>query len=159
MWLFLGTLLWSVRLCWQSSISRANGDRCSQVEKHVVVSVRSNLPQKSSTVLSEPKFRHPPPAPASCPNQKNSWIRPWTSLNNIQMRTNSSQQCVIRTEHVIFKGKINIQIQLLYMSKDHRKKCKAPCHLKAGFLPIKATILDKIKWNIKSPSPQIKGEA
>ena len=36
--------------------SRANGDRRSQVEKHVVFSVRSNLPYKSSTVLSEPKF-------------------------------------------------------------------------------------------------------
>ena len=30
----------------QNSISRANGDRRSQIEKHVVVSVRSNLPQK-----------------------------------------------------------------------------------------------------------------
>ena len=47
MLLFLGTLLWSVCLCSQSSISRANGDRRSQIEKHAVVSVRSNLPQKS----------------------------------------------------------------------------------------------------------------
>ena len=43
----------------QSSISRANGDRRSEIEKHVVVSVRSDLPQKSSTVLSEPKFGPP----------------------------------------------------------------------------------------------------
>ena len=35
-----------VRLRSQNSISRANGDRRSQIEKHVVVSVRSNLPQK-----------------------------------------------------------------------------------------------------------------
>ena len=40
----------------QSSIFRANGDRRSEIEKHVVVSVRSDLPQKSSTVLSKPKF-------------------------------------------------------------------------------------------------------
>ena len=37
----LGTLLWSVRLCSQSSISRANGDWLSQIEKHVVVSAFS----------------------------------------------------------------------------------------------------------------------
>ena len=30
-----------------------------QIEKHVVVSVSSNLPEKSSTVLSEPKFGPP----------------------------------------------------------------------------------------------------
>ena len=41
MWLSLGTLLWSVRLCSQSSISRANGDWLSQIEKHVVVSAFS----------------------------------------------------------------------------------------------------------------------
>ena len=52
--LVLGTLLWSVRLRSQNSISRANGERRSQIEKHVVVSVRSNLPLKSSTVLSGP---------------------------------------------------------------------------------------------------------
>ena len=33
--------------------------RRSQIEKLVVVSVRSNLPQKSSTLLSEPKFGLP----------------------------------------------------------------------------------------------------
>ena len=51
------------------SISRANGERRSPIEKHVVVSVRSNLPQKSSTVLSEPKFGSPQskiPGNASC---------------------------------------------------------------------------------------------
>ena len=37
----LGTLLWSVRLCSQSSISRANGYRRSQIDKHVVVSAFS----------------------------------------------------------------------------------------------------------------------
>ena len=41
-----------------------------QIEKHVVVSVSSNLPPKSTTVLSEPKF-----GPHS-PQYKNSWIRP-----------------------------------------------------------------------------------
>ena len=45
--------------------SAGNGDRRSQIEKHVAVSVRNNLPLKSSTVLSEPKFGSPPP-----PNQK-----------------------------------------------------------------------------------------
>ena len=50
------------------SISRANGERRSQIEKHVVVSVRSNLPLKISTVLSEPKVGPPPPPPI-----KNSW--------------------------------------------------------------------------------------
>ena len=63
--IFWGTLLWSVRLCSQSSNSRANSDRRSQIEKHVAVSVRNNLPQKSSTVLSEPKFGPSPP-----PNKK-----------------------------------------------------------------------------------------
>ena len=53
---------------------------------------------------------------------------------------------------------LNIHTAALYV-KGSQKKYKAPCNLKAGFLPIKATILDKIKWNIKSPSPQIKGEA
>ena len=51
------------------SISRANGERRSQIEKHVVVSVRSNLPLKISTVLSEPKFGPPQskiPGNASC---------------------------------------------------------------------------------------------
>ena len=33
----------------------ATGDRRSQIEKHVVVSVRNNLPQKSSTVVSDPQ--------------------------------------------------------------------------------------------------------
>ena len=74
-------LFWdTLRLCSQSSISRANGDRRSQIEKHVVVSAfsatggrgcggvglwgRRNLPQKNSTVLSETKFGHPtPPRP------------------------------------------------------------------------------------------------
>ena len=51
----------------QSSIFRVNGDRRSEIEKHVVVSVRSDLPQKSSTVLSEPKIGPP---------IKYSWIRP-----------------------------------------------------------------------------------
>ena len=60
--LFLRTLLLSVRLSSQSSISRAHGDRRSQIEKHVVFSVRSNLPSKCSAVLSEPKFG-PPPSP------------------------------------------------------------------------------------------------
>ena len=41
MWLSLGTLLWSVRLCSQSSISRVNGNWLSQIEKHVVVSASS----------------------------------------------------------------------------------------------------------------------
>ena len=36
----------------------ATGQR-SQIENHVVVSVRSDLQQKSSTVLSEPKFGPP----------------------------------------------------------------------------------------------------
>ena len=75
MQLFLGTLIWSVRLCSQSSISRADGDQRSQIKKHVVVSVRSNLPQKSLTVLSEPKFGPPPPIPI-----KNSWILSWDQL-------------------------------------------------------------------------------
>ena len=60
--LFLRTLLLSVRLSSQSSISGAHGDRRSQIEKHVVFSVRSNLPSKCSAVLSEPKFG-PPPSP------------------------------------------------------------------------------------------------
>ena len=50
-------------------ISRANGERRSQIEKHVVVSVRSNLPLKISTVLSEPKVGPPQskiPGNASC---------------------------------------------------------------------------------------------
>ena len=41
MWLFVGTLLWSVGLCSQSSISCANGDRRSQIKKQVVVSTFS----------------------------------------------------------------------------------------------------------------------
>ena len=69
--LSLGTLS---NLC----ISRANGNWLSQIEKHVVVSAfsvtsgrgvgKSNLPQKRSTVLSEPKCG-PPPSP-----MKNSCI-------------------------------------------------------------------------------------
>ena len=43
----------------QSSIFLANGDRRSEIEKHVIVSVRSDLSQKSSTVFSEPKFGLP----------------------------------------------------------------------------------------------------
>ena len=39
--LFFGTLLWSVHLCSQSCISRAIGDRCSKIEKNVVVSAFS----------------------------------------------------------------------------------------------------------------------
>ena len=54
---------------------RADGDQRSQIKKHVVVSVRSNLPQKSLTVLSEPKFGPPPPTPI-----KNSWILSWDQL-------------------------------------------------------------------------------
>ena len=41
------------------SISRANSNRHSQIEKHVAVFVRSNMPQKSPTVPSEPKFGPP----------------------------------------------------------------------------------------------------
>ena len=42
-WLYfvLVTLLWSVSPCSQSSITRANGNRRSQIEKHVVVSAFS----------------------------------------------------------------------------------------------------------------------
>ena len=58
----------------RSSISRANGNQRSQIEKHVTVSVKCDLPQKSSTVLSEPKFG-PPPPPTPTPI-KNSWIHP-----------------------------------------------------------------------------------
>ena len=43
----------------RKAVYRANGDGRSQLEKQVVVSVRSNLPQKSSTVLSAPKFGPP----------------------------------------------------------------------------------------------------
>ena len=57
-----------------------NGDRRSQIEKHVAVSVRNNLPLKSSTVLSEPKFGSPPPP------IKNSWIRPWGLWWNVVFR-------------------------------------------------------------------------
>ena len=53
----------------ESIISRAHGDRRSQIEKHVVFSVRSNLPSKCSTVLSEPKFGPPPP-----PKSKMTWF-------------------------------------------------------------------------------------
>ena len=65
--------LWvPVRLRSQSSISRANGDWLSQTEKHLVVSAfsvtsgrglwgKSNLPQKSLTVLSEQNLDLPPP--------------------------------------------------------------------------------------------------
>ena len=59
--------------------SAGNGDRRSQIEKHVAVSVRNNLPLKSSTVLSEPKFGSPPPI-------KNSWIRPWGLWWNVVFR-------------------------------------------------------------------------
>ena len=48
-------------ICSQNSFSRANGDRRSLIEKHVVVFVRSNLPQKLSTVLSELEFVPPLP--------------------------------------------------------------------------------------------------
>ena len=37
----------------------ATGDRRSQIKKHVVVSVRNNLPQKSSTVVSNPQWKIP----------------------------------------------------------------------------------------------------
>ena len=85
MWLSLGTLLWSVRLCSQRCISRANGDWLSQIEKHVVVSAFSvtsgrgcggiNLSQKSSTV----------------------WTKIWTpsppSLHNKKISGSSLQRC------------------------------------------------------------------
>ena len=57
----------------ESIISRAHGDRRSQIEKHVVFSVRSNLPSKCSTVLSEPKFGPPPP-----PKSKMTWFTTFT---------------------------------------------------------------------------------
>ena len=38
-----------------------DGDECPQIMKHVVISVRSKLSQKSSTVLSEPNFGPPLP--------------------------------------------------------------------------------------------------
>ena len=47
-----------------------------QIEKHMVVSVSSNLPPKSSTVLSEPKLDPTPPTTPPTPPIKNSWIRP-----------------------------------------------------------------------------------
>jgi len=54
----------------QSSISCANSDRRSQIEKHVVVrDVRSNLPQKRSTVLSGPNFGPPNKNPGSTPGR------------------------------------------------------------------------------------------
>ena len=86
--LVLGTLLWSVRLRSQNSISRANGERRSQIEKHVVVSVRSNLPQKSSTVLSEPKFGPPQSnVPGSTPEQG------VTSQTEISHKSSGSTSC------------------------------------------------------------------
>ena len=56
-----GTLLWSVHLCSQNSFSRDNDDLRSLIEKHVVVFVKGNLPQKSSKSLSELKLPPPPP--------------------------------------------------------------------------------------------------
>ena len=49
------------RLVMESSISRAIGGLRSAIEKHVVISVRSNLLKNSSTVLSEPKSGPPNP--------------------------------------------------------------------------------------------------
>ena len=58
-------------VCLQSSISRANNDRRSQIEKRVVVSVRSNynLPQKKvqQSFLNQsldPQSKIPGSAPA-----------------------------------------------------------------------------------------------
>ena len=63
----LGTLLCSVRLCSLSSISCATGDRSSQIEKRVLVSMRRNLPQKISKVFYEPKFGPTPPPQLKIP--------------------------------------------------------------------------------------------
>ena len=69
--LFLGTLLWSVRLCSQSSISRANSDR-------------------ETAVLCEPKFAPPPPPikiPGSAP------VTDITSLTFIDNKSHDVPYC------------------------------------------------------------------
>ena len=64
----------------RSSISRANGDQRSQIEKHVAVSVKSDLPQKSSTVLSEPKSGPPAIIPGSAPAMEERFEFPFSLI-------------------------------------------------------------------------------
>ena len=67
-------------LCLQTlSISRANGDWCPQIEKHMATSVRGNLPQKSSTVLSEPKYRPPNSKFLDSPLETRQGVEPFYS--------------------------------------------------------------------------------
>ena len=70
---------WVFRLCSQSSISRANGDRRSQAfEKHVAVAVSSTLPQKTNKQTKKNKTeKHAFLDQSLDPPIKNSWIRPW----------------------------------------------------------------------------------
>ena len=76
--LFLGTLLWSARLCLQSNNSCTNGDWRSQIEKHVVVSAFSAGHEKNSPSWTK-VWTPPPPLPLP-PPIKNSWICPCNQL-------------------------------------------------------------------------------
>ena len=134
--LFLGTLEWSVRL-------RATGDRRSQLEKHVAVSVRSNMPQKSSTFLSEPKCGLP---------IKNTWIFPFTLLFILLLR--------ILLELLIFTSKlhcINILAILPWLTRMEIAReifCLSWLHLKVPLyqfdLQIPQWLSQNHYWTVES---------
>ena len=71
---------WSVCLCSQSSISCTNRERCSQIEKHVVVSAFS-AGHKKVQQSSEPTFGPPQPkVPGSAPVNPYLYFRGLSSL-------------------------------------------------------------------------------
>ena len=78
-------------LCLQSSSSCANSNLRLPIEKHVVISVRSNLPQKSSTVLSEPKFGPPNPKFLDLPLETWQGVEPF--YNNQASTHQSNHKC------------------------------------------------------------------
>lgn len=123
MWLFLGTLLWSVRLFSQSSTSPANSKQRSQIKKYVVVCVRSNLPQKSSSAFWTKVW-------TPRPSIKNSWIRPWDRLQTI-LNAAAHVVCLVPTFNHITRvlcnlhwlpGPYSADADLFGLAPDYPKK-------------------------------------
>ena len=104
----------------QSSISGANGDWRSQIEKQVVISVRSNLAQKSSTDRSEPKFGGANPAILAKTFETSESLSCFTYLyHSAVWRNREIKTGIYFKVHLRCKGCLNPFLNLMQVLKQN----------------------------------------